>query len=195
MEKLYCPICKSIEIEDIEKKIEPKDFSLKQHECKECKTIFSMNENLEIFIEKLDEDIKIEKDEKLRMLADFENIKKRLEKEKITAINFAQEKFAFDMLEVIDTLEIASNQVSDSEENKNIKEGIELTLKKIITTFEKYGIKEIDANTEFDSNFHEALINSPNENKKDGDINEIFSKGFTYNNRLLRPAKVSIVKN
>ena len=101
-------------------------------------------ESLEEKVARLESELKESEEKFLRAYADFENMKKRLEKEKYQAIDYASEKFAKDLLTPLDTLEMALNSakadVDANELLEKLKEGIELTLKNFITTFEKHNI-------------------------------------------------------
>jgi len=136
-------------------------------------------------------------DKYLRTHADFENIKKRLEKEKYQAIDYASEKFAKDLLTTLDTLEMAL-QSANSDENASevitkIKEGIELTIKNLMTTFEKHDISVVET-SEFDPQVHNAVMQVESENHESGQIVQVMQKGYMYKERLLRPAMVSIAQ-
>ena len=136
-------------------------------------------------------------DKYLRTHADFENIKKRLEKEKYQAIDYASEKFAKDLLATLDTLEMAL-QSADSNESEDeviekIKEGIELTIKSLMTTFEKHDISVVETE-EFDPQLHNAVMQVASEDHEAGQIVQVMQKGYMYKERLLRPAMVSIAQ-
>lgn len=149
-------------------------------------------------IELLQEQLKQSQDKYLRVHADFENIKKRLEKEKYQAIDYASEKFARDLLTPIDTLEMALKSadadLEPQELLQKLKEGIELTLKSFMTSFEKYDIRRVDTDAEFDPNFHDAVMQVDSNDHENGQIVQELQKGYTYKERLLRPAMVSICK-
>ena len=134
-------------------------------------------------------------DKYLRTHADFENIKKRLEKEKYQAIDYASEKFAKDLLSTVDTLEMAlasaNSDQNDQELIEKIKEGIELTFKNLISTFEKHNITVVETQ-EFDPQVHNAVMQVESENHENGQIVQVMQKGYMYKERLLRPAMVSI---
>jgi len=134
-------------------------------------------------------------DKYVRAHADFENIKKRYEKEKYQAIDYAHEQFARDLLPVIDALEIAykSGEEVNDEVAKKIKEGVGLTLEQFKKVFEKHGIKEADTQGKFDPNFHNAVLQVEGEGES-GDIVQTFQKGYTIKGRVLRAAMVSIAK-
>jgi len=134
----------------------------------------------------------------LRVHADFENIKKRLEKEKYNAIDYASEKFAKDLLSPIDTLEMAlaaeeaASNLSSEELLAKLKEGVELTIKNFYTAFEKHNITVVETDGEFDPNFHNAIMKIDSEEKDSGEIVQVMQKGYMLKDRLLRPAMVSI---
>ena len=153
-------------------------------------------ESLEDKIAALEQQLKDSEDKYLRVHADFENIKKRLEREKYQAIDYASEKFAKDLLAPIDSLEMAlqsANAQLDAGELLNkLKEGIELTIKNFNTTFEKHNISKIETDGEFDPNVHNAVMQVDSENHETGQIVSELQKGYLLKDRLLRPSMVSI---
>lgn len=148
----------------------------------------------------LNEKLKECEDKYLRIHADFENIKKRMEKEKFTAISYAHEQFARDLLPIIDALEMALNTCDKEECNADenlldkVKEGINLTVEQFKKAFEKHGIELVDIEEGFNPNFHEAVMQLDSKEKKSGEILEVFQKGYKIKDRVLRPAMVSIAK-
>ena len=153
-------------------------------------------ESLEDKIAKLEAQLKESEDKYLRVHADFENIKKRLEREKYQAIDYASEKFAKDLLAPIDSLEMAlqsANVNLDAAELLGkLKEGIELTIKNFNSTFEKHNISKIETDGEFDPNVHNAVMQVDSENHESGQIVSELQKGYMLKDRLLRPSMVSI---
>jgi molecular chaperone GrpE len=149
----------------------------------------------EKFKKEMEEKVAAAEDKYLRTHADFENIKKRLEKEKYQAIDYASEKFAKDLLAPIDTLEMAleaANADLPAEELiEKLKEGIELTIKSFRTTFEKNNIEVVETD-EFDPNHHNAVMRVDSDDHKEGEIVQVMQKGYKLKDRLLRPAMVSI---
>ncbi len=133
-------------------------------------------------------------DKYYRANADFENIKKRFEKEKADIATYANEKFARDLLPVIDALEMAVNFETEGDEYAaKIKEGIYITIDQFKKCFEKNGITAIEANEDFDPNFHNAMLQVESDVEK-GKIVQVIQKGYLINGRILRPAMVSIAK-
>ncbi len=159
----------------------------------------SKNESLstEDRIAELEAKLKESEDKYFRVHADFENIKKRLEREKYQAIDYASEKFAKDLLTPIDTLEMAlaaekAADLSAEELLAKLKEGVELTIKNFYTAFEKHDISVVETDGEFDPNFHNAVMRVDSETHESGQIVQVMQKGYKLKERLLRPAMVSI---
>ena len=153
-------------------------------------------ESLEDKIASLEQQLKDSEDKYLRVHADFENIKKRLEREKYQAIDYASEKFAKDLLAPIDTLELAIQsaklELGAEELLAKLKEGIELTIKNFNTTFEKHNISKIETDGEFDPNVHNAVMQVDSADHESGQIVSELQKGYMLKDRLLRPSMVSI---
>jgi molecular chaperone GrpE len=150
-------------------------------------------------IESLKEKIAELEDKYIREHADFENIKKRLEKEKAQAVAYANEQFARDLLSVIDSLDSALASVNEEEEPSvqmfnQLKEGIELTINQFAKVFEKHGIELVSIDEGFDPNFHEAVMQVDSDDHNEGEIVQVLQKGYKMKDRLLRSAMVSIAK-
>ncbi len=182
-----------------------KDKSLVEEECAQecCESENEVLEDKETSkndeIEALKSKISELEDKYLRANADFDNMKRRLEKEKMQAIAYAHEVFARDLLPVIDSLEMAilagSNAEIESGELLNkVKEGLGLTIEQFRKAFEKHGVELVDIEGTFDPNFHEAVMQLESEEKSSGEILQVFQKGYKIKERILRPAMVSIVK-
>ena len=135
-------------------------------------------------------------DLRLRDLAEFENIKKRLEKEKMQSIAYSQEGFARDLLAVIDSLDNANATMDNLEEVsvEKIREGIDLTVDQFKKIFEKHGIELVDIESGFDPNFHEAVMKVDSPDHSEGEVVQVLQKGYKIKDRLLRSAMVSIAK-
>jgi len=131
----------------------------------------------------------------LRTHADFENIKKRLEKEKYQAIDYASEKFAKDLLAPIDALQMAilsaNADVPADELVGKLKEGIELTVKAFNKAFEKHDITEVEYD-QFNPDYHNAVMKTDSQDVESGQIVQVMQKGYVFKDRLLREAMVSV---
>ena len=148
--------------------------------------------NLEKKIEELN-------DKLLRSLAENQNLRKIHEKEREDLIKYSSSSFAREILNLADNLERAFGLFKDnpkfkSDEFKDIMLGIELIEKELVNSFDKNGIKSFESvGKKFDPNFHQALNEVESEQEDGMVINEI-QKGYMLNDRLLRPALVSISK-
>lgn len=170
-------------------------------ECCEAESEVSQDEEMreDSEIEALKVKISELEDKYLRANADFDNMKRRLEKEKMQAISYAHEVFARDLLPVIDSLEMAilagnNTEVESAELLGKVQEGLGLTIEQFRKAFEKHGVELVDIEGTFDPNFHEAVMQLESEEKSSGDILQVFQKGYKIKERILRPAMVSIVK-
>ena len=136
------------------------------------------------------------KDKYARVHADFDNIKKRLEREKYTAVEYSNEKFAKDMIPVMDSLQGAltsANADADKAELfDKLKEGIELTHKQFLTSLEKHGVTMVSHDEPFDPNIHNAVQAVDSEDVESGQIVQTFQTGYKYKNRPLREAMVIV---
>jgi molecular chaperone GrpE len=152
--------------------------------------------NLEINLEKKIEELN---DKLLRSLAENQNLRKIHEKEREDLIKYSSSSFAREILNLADNLERAFSLFNDnpkfkSDEFKDTMLGIELIEKELINSFDKNGIKSFESiGKKFDPNFHQALNEVESEQEDGMVINEI-QKGYMLNDRLLRPALVSISK-
>lgn len=139
-------------------------------------------------------------DRALRALAEADNTRKRLEKERIDTSKFAISGFARDLLSVADNLRralqaITPEQQAASPELKNIFIGVEATERVLLQLFEKNGIKKIDPQGQvFDPNQHEVIFESELPGEKAGTIIQVVEPGYTIHERLLRPARVGVAK-
>ncbi len=170
-----------------EKNVQKEEQANEQTENKEC--------------EELEKKLQECEDKYLRVHADFENTKKRLEREKLQAIEYSLERFAQDLLPALDSLDMALAAVSqegmDAQKAvEELKKGIELTIEQFVKAFNKHGIEviEIEEGGEFNPHLHEALLQVEDAEKKAGEIVQVIQKGYKYKERILRPAKVSVAK-
>ncbi|WP_273403549.1 nucleotide exchange factor GrpE [Campylobacter avium] len=136
------------------------------------------------------------KDRYARANADFENIKKRMQREKEQMIAFANEGFARDLLDVVDTLEAALNVEASDELSTKIKEGVKNTLDLLLKKLKNHGVELIEAKEgdEFNPELHEAMFYAENENFKANELTQILQKGYKLRDRILRHTKVSVAK-
>ena len=126
----------------------------------------------------------------MRLIADFQNFKRRTEKEKSDIYAYANEQIALELLEVIDNFERALDHEST---DKAYAEGMELILKQLIEVLKKSGIEEIKTlGEEFDPNFHNAVMMEDNPDFESGKVTEVLQKGYTLNSKVIRPSMVKV---
>ncbi|MDF1728218.1 MAG: nucleotide exchange factor GrpE [Sulfitobacter sp.] len=136
------------------------------------------------------------KDRFMRALADAENARKRSDKDRREAENYGGSKLARDMLPVYDNMKRALEAAT--EEQKEISaallEGVELTMRELLSVFKKHGIEVIapEVGERFDPQHHQAMFEAPVPGTKAGDIIQVAAEGFMLHDRLLRPAQVGV---
>jgi len=145
--------------------------------------------NVDAIIEERDE----YKDRFMRALADVENIRKRADRDRREAEKYGGSKLARDMMPVYDNLKRALEAVGE-DASEAVTEGIQLTLKELLSVFEKHGITlvapaEGDA---FDPQLHQAMFEAPVPGTIAGHIIQVMAEGFMLHDRLLRPAQVGV---
>lgn len=159
----------------------------------------------EIEAEAVDEDGNLEENEKeesnedseykekyQRLLADFKNFKKREENAKEDFKKFASSSLIKELLPVLDNFDRA---LKDQDEDDSFVQGIKMTRDSLWKVLEKEGLKEIESdNVEFDPNFHHAFQTEENEDFKSNYIIETYQKGYTLNDRVIRPSMVKVAK-
>lgn len=139
---------------------------------------------------------KTEREAMLRAHAEIENIRRRTEQDIEKAHKFALEKFSNELLPVIDNLERAIDAADrDNEQSKAMLEGLDLTLKTFLDAVAKFGIEPVgDANVPFNPEVHQAMTMIESPDHQPNHVINVMQKGYTLNNRLLRPAMVIVSK-
>ncbi|MCV2872542.1 nucleotide exchange factor GrpE [Defluviimonas sp. WL0050] len=153
----------------------------------------------EVIVDEL-EALRAERDEMrdrfMRALADAENIRKRGERDRREAEQYGGSKLARDMLPVYDNLKRALDAAGEEtrEQAKGLVEGIELTMKELITILGKHGVQPVvpEVGDAFDPQIHQAMFEAPVPGTKAGDIIQVMTEGFMLHERLLRPAQVGV---
>lgn len=126
----------------------------------------------------------------MRLMADFQNYKKRVEKEKTDIYSYANEKIATELLVVLDNFERAlDHECSD----KGFKEGMDMIFKQMFEVLEKSGLAEIPAlGEDFDPNFHNAVMTEDTDEYESGKVSGVLQKGYTLNGKVIRPTMVKV---
>ena len=126
----------------------------------------------------------------LRLLAEFQNYKKRTEKEKSELYSYANEKIMTELLEVMDNFERALEQG----ESDGFKEGMELIFNQLENVLSKAGLAEIAAlGEDFDPNVHNAVMTEETDEYESGKVSGVMQKGYTLNGKVIRPSMVKVV--
>jgi len=152
-------------------------------------------------LQALQDEVASLKDQRLRALAEAENIRRRADKEKADASQYAVTKFARDMLGIADNfaraLAAVPAHIRDAADPqvKAVLDGVEATDRQLIQTLERYGVKPVDTSDgKFDPNLHQAIAEVPGNGKPAGAIVDVVQQGYTIGERLLRPAMVTVAK-
>lgn len=143
-------------------------------------------------IERLKQQVDAEEEKYLKLLAEFENFKRRNKQENDTNNKYRDQKFAENLLPVLDNLERALAIEGDSESFVSLKKGVEMVYKDFSNIFENHGITTVKSVGEvFDPNVHQAVMSEASE-EESGIVIEEFQKGYKLKDRVLRPSMVKV---
>ena len=139
------------------------------------------------------------KDEKLRLLADMENLRKRSDRDRVDSIRYGSINFARDILSTSDNLSRALDAIpKDARKTEtmiNLINGLRMVQKEFTSILAKHGIKKIDAlNQRFDHNLHQAMMEIESEKVEEGLVIQEIQSGYIMHDRLLRPSMVGVAK-
>lgn len=171
-----------------EKKTEEKKSGRKSRKKAASKNM--LDEKLQELGQKLDE----MNDKYLRLFSEFDNFRKRTQKEKLELFKTAAEDVMLAMLPVLDDFERALKAADENGSDENHREGIELIYNKFRKTLEQKGLESLDSmGKEFDTDFHEAITNipAPSDDLK-GKVVDVIEKGYKLNDKVIRFAKVVV---
>lgn len=130
----------------------------------------------------------------LRLAADFQNYKRRTENEKNEIFAYANEKIIKELLTVMDNFERALPSVEESSDKK-LSDGIKMIYKQMAELLQRFGVKEIESQgSDFDPNFHHAVLSEPSDEFESNKIIETMQKGYTLNGKVIRPAMVKVAE-
>lgn len=145
------------------------------------------------------EEAKTHYDKLLRAMADFENYRRRMERDKQDLVKFANENLIRELLNVLDHLEQALSHIKQGagDDARNLALGVELVAKQLVGALEKFGLKAVNAEVgqAFDPQHHEALQMVDAEDAAPGSVLAQHRRGYMLHDRLLRPALVDVVKD
>ena len=149
--------------------------------------------------DRLQEELRTLKEDKIRVLAEMENLRKRFDREKIDSIKYGSVNFARDILSPGDNLERALSAINQEEDHpqsiKNLIEGLKMVQKEFSSALEKNGISKINSmNEKFDPNLHQAMMEVERDDLDEGIVVQEIQTGYMMHDRLLRPAMVGVSK-
>lgn len=149
--------------------------------------------SVEIEIERLESELDELRDIHLRKLAEFDNFRKRTERERVEIRRHANEELVRDLLPVLDNFERALEHGSETDPDAFL-EGVEMIARQLWDTLERQGVEVVSPLGErFSPEYHEAVQRVEDENLEPGTIATVLAKGYLYNGRLVRPAMVGVV--
>ncbi|MCJ1908763.1 nucleotide exchange factor GrpE [Planococcus ruber] len=141
----------------------------------------------------LKEELEAEQNKYLRLLADYDNFKRRSQKERQDAEKFRSQSLLADLLPVMDNFDRALSVETKSEESASLLKGVEMVQKSLLEAVKREGLEEIKALGEpFDPNFHQAVMQEKDETAEPGVVLMELQKGYTLKGRVLRPAMVKV---
>lgn len=183
---------------EIEYMTEPKKYKTEKSKAKEKNIAKEEKEdtkskNQEEEIDQLKKELNKYKEEYLRQVADKENLRKRLEREKSEFYQYALSNFIQEFLGVVDNFERALESHKDSD-CSDLKSGIEMIYKQLLDLLMKQGVKPIEIkDSKFDPNYHQAFIIEESENVDEPQVSQELQKGYLLHDRLIRPSLVKVI--
>lgn len=171
---------------------EDKKSSKKSSSSKYLKKI----QELEDKVKQLEAENQALKEQNLRRIAEFENFKRRKEKEFLDILQNANEELIIELLPVIDDFERFLSHANDENQNvESLKQGVELIYKKFMQILEKQGLKPIESvGEEFDTEKHQALMQIDSDKHESGQVVDEHLKGYTLNGKVIRHSQVLVAK-
>ncbi len=143
--------------------------------------------------EALREELEAERNKYLRLMADFDNYKRRAVKDRQEAEKFRAQSLLVDLLPVLDNFERALTTGTGSEESSSLLKGVEMVQKSLLEAVKREGLEEIKSvGEQFDPNVHQAVMQEKDDSAEAGSVLMELQKGYTLKGRVLRPAMVKV---
>ena len=183
--------------ENIEKEEDLEEAKLSDNKKKNTKKTKEQKKIEELHSKKMELETQVNqlKDQNLRKIAEFENYKRRTEKEFLAHLEFANEGLITEILPVLDDFERFLEHVDSSKDKNSLKKGVELVYKKLYSVLEKKGLKVMDViGEDFDTEKHEALMQVETDKQESGHIVDQHLKGYLLNDKVIRHAQVLVAK-
>ncbi len=157
-------------------------------EEEERSTIAAAEEKLQ----SVQRDLEELKDRHLRKLAEFENVRKRVEREKREYFRVALADLARELLPILDNLERAMAHATPEDRQSDFGQGVGLIRRQLVELWKRHGLAEVETDAAFDPNVHEAVATEEREDVPPNTILEVLQKGYVLNDKLVRPAFVKV---
>ena len=152
-----------------------------------------VNDDKEAIIEELKSKLEEEENKQLRLLADFENFKRRANLDKESLQKYRAQSLMTNLLPVLDNFERALNIEAKSEETQSLMTGMDMVYRNLLDALKSEGLQEIEAaGQEFDPNFHQAVMTGNDGEKASGIVLQELQKGYKLKDRVLRPSMVQV---
>ena len=182
-----------IKSEDLQEESTETEDELEVEVEEEAQEELSETEQLEKEIESLKTLVESQEDKYLKLLAEFENFKRRNKQEAELRNKYKEQALAEDLLSVIDNLERALQVEEDNDAFSSLKKGVDMVYKDFIKVFENHDIKPIEAvGVEFDPNVHQAVMTEEDDSVESNIVIEEFQKGYVLKDRVIRPSMVKV---
>lgn len=144
-------------------------------------------------IKLLEDKVKELEDKNIRVTAEMVNSLRRKEEENNRLMKYASESLILDILSTIDNFERALSVKSDNADIENYQKGFDMIYQNLVNTLNKYEVKEIKClGQDFDPTYHQAVMTEHVDGKKENEIIEVLQKGYTYKDKVIRPAMVKV---
>ena len=144
-------------------------------------------------IKTLEDKVKELEDKNIRVTAEMVNSLRRKEEENNRLMKYASESLILDILSTIDNFERALSVKSDNADIENYQKGFDMIYQNLVNTLNKYEVKEIEClGHDFDPTYHQAVMTDHIDGKKENEIIEVLQKGYTYKDKVIRPAMVKV---
>jgi len=168
---------------------------IKMSDLNNLKESTKKKKELEDKMKKMEEELSLLKDKYIRTLADFDNYKKRMEKEKQDIFKYGTENLVLQLLPFDDIFEAVLKQMDNNPAPDTIHKGVEMLKREFTRFLEGIGVKKIDTKgTLFNPELHEAAEIVETEEYKEGEVIEEIRSGYSFHNRVIRPALVKVAK-
>ena len=186
-------------VENSEKFKDSENVTSEDEKQDDAEEFLKNNEEKESNEDILQEEVEHLRDEKLRLLAEMDNLRKRYDRERLDSIKYGSINLARDILSSDDNLTRALEAIPQEEKDtltiNNLVDGLKMIQKEFSTILEKYGVKKIEAlNKKFDHNFHQAVVEIENDETEVGIVINEMQCGYTMHDKLLRPSMVGVSK-